>query len=209
MLQIMIRYCLISLLLLTGIAHAEVYRWVDKNGNVVFSDSPPAKGSPESRKAEKIKIAPITTVPSFKPQPEPQAADATSNSKDTGKERATVGRYTVFVITSPPAGESVRNNAGNVNIEFDVVPPLDVVAGHSVHVFMDGEEVANGQQTGFVLNNVDRGTHTLYGEIKNLQGDLIGKTNRISFTLQRHSVLFNKPSNSSPGAPLPSGGTRP
>ncbi len=40
-----------------GIAHGEVYRWVDDNGNVVFGDSPP----PSLKKAKKLKPIVIET----------------------------------------------------------------------------------------------------------------------------------------------------
>jgi len=57
------RFFLIALLLLTGLAQAQQYRWVDKNGRVQFTDTPPPAGAKDVRKteteAEKPAAAPL------------------------------------------------------------------------------------------------------------------------------------------------------
>lgn len=51
---------LLMLLLLSGPSRAEVYKWVDKNGTVQFSDKQPSTAPKPGSKVEKVKIEVVT-----------------------------------------------------------------------------------------------------------------------------------------------------
>jgi len=59
--------CALSATLLAGSASAGIYRWVDADGRIVYSDSPPKNGGTKPVKLETGVVAP--TAP-----PEPKAA---------------------------------------------------------------------------------------------------------------------------------------
>lgn len=169
------------LLLLLGIlivlpAMGDVYRSVDEDGNVVFSDKP-------SPNAEKVEINEVQTIdpgstPKFKYSPphEPQGPAAS---------------YTNISITSPSNDEALSANDGNVSVSVSVEPHL--FPGHIIVLYLDGSPAgeSNGQ---FNLTNLDRGTHTLAAAVKNQQsGQEVIKSETITFTVHRHSIQ-HKPS---------------
>lgn len=45
MIKLMLMLAVAGILMAEGLMAGEIYRWTDKNGNIVFSDSPPASGS--------------------------------------------------------------------------------------------------------------------------------------------------------------------
>ncbi len=168
------------LLLLPLIATAEtnVYRSVDADGNVVFSDEP-------SEGAETIQIDEIQTVPTehreFKYTP--------SEKKDT------VSDYASLVILSPENDTAVRENAGNLSIKLQTEPALR--AGDQIVLYMDGQEVDRGNKTAFDLVNLDRGTHSLSAEIV-VAGSPVIRSEEITFTLLRHSSQHPPPTKPPP-----------
>ena len=158
---------LISSLLFCFVSSAEVYRSVDADGNVVFSDEP-------TPNAEKVIIPEVQTVP-------PPNAGNFRYKSPQGKPRS----YTL-AITSPADDAAIRDNAGNISVSVSVEPRL--FSGDKLVIYMDGKEVGTG--TSVSLQNVDRGTHQLRAVIKD-RNDRIRKSSKsVSFHMLRH---FNKP----------------
>ena len=157
--------------------HAQVYRWTDEQGNLHFSDSPP-----ESRDFEEVDIPPVLSVPAFK-APEQSAETSLDNEPDPKV-------YQRFRIIHPENDSAIRNNAGDLSVSLAMEPPLK--GNHSIVLFMDGISVAEGRQSTFQLNNVDRGTHTLHAEVRDSAGTTLLTTDPVEFSILRVSVL-NKP----------------
>jgi hypothetical protein len=178
----MIRIALVTVLLWAGIAGADsIYRWENKDGTVVYSDEPPPK-STEASKIEPEELPALQVIPSLDvPAPAPPAADQAAKPS-----RA----YEYFSISQPQAESSIRANDGSVTIALSLQPSLSTAAGHSIHLYLDGNEIAQGAQTSFRLNDVDRGTHSLRAEVKTRDGETLISTNTITFTLLRYSRLF-------------------
>jgi hypothetical protein len=179
-------------------AGSEVYRWQDAQGNTVFSDTPPGKGQARGG-TQRIELPPAQTMPAFKPPPPSPAPQGTSVASAA---RVT---YERFAIVSPEADSATRNNAGNLNIETVLEPPLQ--AGDYVVLYLDGQAVAEGPQTTFQLFHVDRGTHTVHAVVRDGEHRSVIATKPLSFTLLRVSVLTN-PLRPRP-EPLPSGPRQP
>lgn len=57
---------LLAVLVSSG-AGAAVYRWVDADGRIYYSDSPPKQSSAKSVKLPSNNVAPVTPVPKAKP----------------------------------------------------------------------------------------------------------------------------------------------
>lgn len=69
-----IRYSAVLLLVLAATAQAQVYKWVDASGRVVFTDTPP----PSNVKSQAMKIKPGSSAPvADKTQESAKPADAT------------------------------------------------------------------------------------------------------------------------------------
>src|ERR1041385_2329034 len=166
-----VSWILVFLLCCAYAAQATVYRVIDAQGNITFTDEAPKPGE----QYEKVDISPPNVVPMEVPTvvtAPPPASNAASP-------------YRSFSITSPANDSAVRENAGNVDVSLNIAPALNAPGGHRVVVLMDGASVAQGSELNYRLLNVDRGTHELQAEVKNASGERIALTQPVTFTLQR------------------------
>ncbi len=163
----------LALVVLICPAQAEIYRYLDAEGNVTFSNQPPP-----GVKAEPLELAPVNTVGGERSS----RSEARSGREQAPEEAA----YERFAITQPEHDTAVRNNAGNITISLDLSPELR--PSDEVYLYLDGVEVAHGAITSFALTNVDRGTHQVHAEIKDAEGKTLAKTPSVTFTLQRVHV---------------------
>lgn len=183
------RITLLSILLLLMLpVSAGIYKSVDENGNVVFSDQPSAG-------AEEIEKKEIMTVPSTVPDID------FSRGEDEKSEQEP---YENIAITSPANDSAIRDNAGNISVNIATKPALG--NGHQIVIYLDGTEVARDPVTAFDFQNVDRGTHTLAAAVANNEGKELKRSAEISFSLLRHSVQNQ---NQNPGAGAPVSPTNP
>jgi hypothetical protein len=168
-------FLILALVILTCPAQAEIYRYLDAEGNVTFSNQPPP-----GVKAEPVELAPVNTVGGGGP-----STSAPRPSQEPGQASEEAG-YESFAITQPEDGAAVRNNAGNITISVDISPGLR--PSNEVYLYLDGMEVGHGAVTHFALTNVDRGTHQVHAEVKDAKDKTLAKTPSVTFTLQRVHV---------------------
>ncbi len=192
------------LLLLTGVVHAEVYRWTDDQGVTHYSDKPHGGAKP-------VELPPIQVVPAFKPPPgeTTSAAPAKPSSAE---------RYATAHIASPADGATLRDNTGTISVQLSVAP--DAKAGDYFRVVLDGTE-SPGRHGGAsaVLTEVPRGTHTIGANIYGPNDNLLKQVPSVTVYLHEASTNPNPlqpadPNNpykpSQPAAPYkssPSNGT--
>jgi len=163
---------------------AQMYKWVDKEGNISYSDQPPYKGA-EQLDAPALSTMPATTAPKKSP------ATADTPEDETDKE---VTSYSRLTITSPANDASIRENTGNVSVSFSITPALDSNNGHYFSISMDGKVVKNKiTSTSASLSNVDRGTHKVRISVKDKSGKTLLKSKTITFHLLRFSQLQRQP----------------
>lgn len=161
--------------------HADLFKWVDENGEVIYSDQPP----PVSENQEKFlldegKLPALISTPAQKVPLSPQ----------TTKKNEEENQIQSVNITFPEHDTAVRSNAGTLNIQLAVNPPLDSNSRESLILLMDGVEVYRGKSNQVTLYEVDRGTHLLEAKMLSANGQIISSSEVISFTLQRFSALF-------------------
>ena len=173
---------LIILLMLSVCAQAELFKWVDEEGNIIYSDQPPVGAEKSEHQVDEEKLPPIITTPAL----EQPARSSTSSSS-----LQPIERYKKLAIVSPENDTAIRQNAGNVSINVAIEPYLFNERGDLLVIYMDGLEVARGRESSVQLIEVDRGTHTIGAEIISANGKTLKKAKSVTFTLQRHSVLFN------------------
>ena len=174
------RYLTIALFLFFSFssdAH-DIYRTVDKDGNVIFTDVP-------SEGAEKIQLKETTTITSLDVE--------SSSSLATPRQDEQAIPYKSVSIVNPNNDEAIRDNAGNVNIKLSIKPAL--LPGHEVVVYVDGEEKTSGTGTTFNLENIDRGTHQLRASIKDHEGHILVSSKSTTFHMLRQSIIKPRPGN--------------
>lgn len=166
---------LISLIISVGSAHATIYRSVDGQGNVIFSDQPGNGG-------EALDLPP---VPTYTPPPAPASLAPGSS----GRTPAPTAGYDRFVVVAPGDGQAFWDNAGNVEVRVVLEPGLRTEAGHRVIFYLDGEADGEaGTATSKVFENLDRGEHSVEAVIIDASGQTVQSTGKIGFQLHRQSL---------------------
>jgi len=161
------------MLLIAGPVTAEVYRNVDAQGNVTFSDEP-------SKGAEAVKVKPVTTITLPKPQ----------NVRETDKLREDVKRegsvYESVSFTYPENEQAFYSGSGDVRFDMRSTPGLE--PGHKYEVTLDGQPVGQSTSGSVDVSNVYRGTHNAGIHIVDKNGVQIKTGSPVRFTVHRPST---------------------
>ncbi len=165
---------------------AEIYTCKDADGKTIYTDSPSG-----CTNAETVKTDELPTLIPTKP------LASTPRTTSTNTELEDKNKYTALTITSPTNDSTVRNNQGNITINFQASPALQTRVGHKYVVTIDGTEVYSGSSTITALKNVDRGTHTIGVKVVDANGSTKISATPVTFTLQRFSALQNVQGDSS------------
>jgi hypothetical protein len=176
----------IFVLLLAGAtADARIYKTVDEDGNVVFTDVPPKDNQQSIELSQGNRYAPVTV-----PKAAPTVNDPADDEADAEDAGSSIG-YERLAIASPVNDEPVRENAGNLTVDLTIRPPLNTDRGHHVEILMDGAPFAHGQSDGgtIELTNIDRGTHSLQAHILDASGNILVTSQPVTFHMLRVSVL--------------------
>ncbi len=162
-----------SLLLLTQSALAfekkKLYKWVDKNGNVHYSDKP-VKGAVEH------KVKRLPTIKMEKPKANPLG------SFSSDKKPPHFSNYESIAISSPENDGVIRNNASIVNLTAQLTPPLQ--PKHQLRFYLDGSSnLAKVGETSLQIEKVAFGEHSAYVAVYDHQGKKLSQSKSVKFTL--------------------------
>ena len=161
------------LLLLIHPLQADIYKWVDSNGNVHFSDvSQPG--------AETVTLPPTQT---YSPAQTSESLPSVPKLKHQQKQMT----YTKILIVEPKDQDTIRSNPGDLSVLALVEPALN--KGDMVQLLYDGAPVDSPQTgLGFSLKNVYRGAHTLQVQVLSEEGTIIGKSPTITIYMHHSRV---------------------
>jgi Domain of unknown function (DUF4124) len=185
---------LVFTVLSVGAAADQIYRTVDANGNVVFTDVPPVnrEGQPDG---EKVTVEPANIY-------EPPVV-ATPTQASTTTSTGAPSYYSELVIVDPVDDATVRENAGEVLIQAVTTPTLR--SDHRMLLVFDGAPTEVEAVDGvFELSNVDRGTHTAAARVVNSDDVVLIESAPVTFHLLRYAL----PQSEAP-APTPHAAQRP
>ncbi len=154
-------------------AHGQVYRHVDAQGNVTYSDEPMEGG-------EAIEVKPVTTVT----LPKPQVVLETDKLREEVKREGAV--YDSVAIVSPTNDQAFHSGSGDV--EFRVTSSPALKQGHKYEVTLDGQPVGQTTSDVIVVNNVFRGTHEARAHIVDENGVQVKTGDPVTFTVHRPSL---------------------
>ena len=156
-------------------ATADVWRWVDENGVVHFSDTP-VEGAERIDVSEasrttgaRVYTPPPRTSADGEPAPEPEEAFS----------------YESLTIASPAAEETLWNIEGTLNVSLALNPGLQ--SGHQVRVYFNGEpRMVNS--TSFTIDEVWRGVHNIQAEVLDETGKLMIRSQPNRFYVQQNTI---------------------
>ena len=153
---------------------AEVFMYVDAQGNRVFTDQP---------KSGNAKRVPLTTNNRIAANP----TNAAPLLAQSSPEVQALLHYEVLRIMIPEPDATIRSNTGEVIVSATNEPALQ--PGHRYRLLLDGQPTAEpGLSPVFPLSNIDRGSHTLSVEILDEQGRIVERTASQPFHMQRTSL---------------------
>ncbi|QYJ79066.1 DUF4124 domain-containing protein [Shewanella acanthi] len=163
-------FTLLSLLLISLLAQATVYKWVDKDGKVHYSDEPHPK-------AEVVELNEKTQNQIALPIP------SVSNEPTTKAEPI---KYQV-IITSPQEEETLRDNNGDLDVTVTVTPEIKGKLLFSLK--LDGQTIGSPQERPiFHLTNIDRGEHTIVVDAMLQNGKVFASSQPRKIFLHQASV---------------------
>lgn len=150
-----------SLVLATGWAQQKVYKHVDENGKVVYSDEP------LNDSAEEVKLKPLSVV-----QIDKLAGTIPPSTAAVAEEPPNLGyKYDVFRIASPGDKSTLTGSQQSVTASLEIFPELR--DQHMIRYFYDGLPVATVKSTTYRFSDVFRGEHTLGAAVIDGAGQLV------------------------------------
>lgn len=175
---------------------AQVYKVVDKDGNVTYTDQPPADGSGP------IELKPISVVEAPTYQTAPKAGDETNAEDKEMSIRDLRKNYRDFAIVSPQQEESVWRPDGPFPVAWNTRYALQ--EGMQVTIFLDGKRHSTTTQQMVPMANLDRGEHVLTAQLRDANNRLVAEAAPVTFFV-RQPGLYNRALNAPP-APKPNNG---
>jgi len=154
------RHVLLSLVLLVPtLVAGQVYRWVDPDGTIHYSDRP-------------VTGADTLGVPVRKAPHQEMRAPG----------QAFPGPYAQFEIITPADNETIRDPEGNVQVGLVLEPAL--MDGHRLQILTDGAP-ATGEAPGTQLriSGLPLGTHQIQAKVINAEGAPIASSSIVHFHL--------------------------
>jgi hypothetical protein len=152
---------------------ATVYKWVDENGVVHYSDQP-------HENAQKVELkAPQTyTAPKAPPAP-PQPARNPAQKPAPAYQSCSIAE---------PANDQMFMNTDTVTAAVAVQPA--VRPGDTAVVTLDGQRVPGVPANGgaFTISPVDRGTHSIQMAVQDPNGATVCQSQPVTFHVQQPSL---------------------
>jgi Domain of unknown function (DUF4124) len=183
-----IAFTLMSLVCSVALA-TTVYKWVDENGVVHYSDQPHPN-------AQKLQIEGVQTYSS-------KGANVPSPSASESDTRADSGRPYQGCAVAQPLDQQNLPNAQSVFIRVATDPTPR--AGDHIYITLDGQGLNGGQPTGMSFNvtPIDRGAHTVQAQVRDNSGQVLCQTPSITFYVQQPNLFSPGAAGGASTAPAP------
>jgi hypothetical protein len=166
---------------LAALAEGEIYKVVDENGNVTYTDQRPSSG------AQPMDLPELSIIKTDPPQSvTAQAAENDPNRPLTTRELRR--QLSDFRILQPQPEETFWGTGNQVTVSWG--SDRDVPPGLSARLYVDGQAQA-APATGSVTLTLDRGEHNVYVELLDSRNRRVLTTSTVTFFVKQGSTLFN------------------
>lgn len=170
------------------LAHT-IYKQVDEDGSVTYSDEPMTDGA-QPMDLPEISVVDRTPAPVI----EGAAGDGPQEGGE-GEEEAAV--YTRLEILSPRSEETFWLPEARIYAVVQVSPSL--APNHSLRYALNGQNLANTRSVRLQLDDMVRGAHQLTVRVVDAQGRTQASAEPVTFYVQQPSAI--PPANPAPRAP--------
>jgi hypothetical protein len=155
---------------------AQVYKQVDEDGNITYTDQPDSAADT----ATLAKLSPLNQIPTLLAPTDDKALAETADG-----ETELFAGYNSALIVSPENDSIIPHSQISIVIQLSLSPHLQ--AGHRVQFWFDGapqdQPVA---ATSYQIDNIERGSHSLSARVLNAQGQLLISTASVEVHVKRH-----------------------
>ena len=178
--NMLLKSLLLTALMFSISADAGLYKGLDEEGNVVYSDTP-------FDNAWEINPPPLTVTKPFKIPPKEMVKDADEETASPATQ------YTQFNIVSPTDNETIRN-VPNLTVNMQITPKLDIIKGDNIWLYFDGKPlVKNSRSLSIPIGRADRGSHMVQAQLRNKTGKIIKRSNLITIHVKQSFVPVAPP----------------
>ncbi|MGE0032101.1 MAG: DUF4124 domain-containing protein [Steroidobacteraceae bacterium] len=154
----------------------EIYRWIDKDGQVHYSDQP---GAPNAERVILADPNAYESEPSFG-----DYAPAASAPEDTDTDE--VAAYESLAIVQPTPDQVFFGADATVVVAAELGGTLR--PDHTVVFFVNGNRRPAGSGLTLELQNLDRGSHFLRAAVLDQNGDPVITSQQITFHVREPSI---------------------
>lgn len=181
--------CILLAAALPALAAAEVYKTTDKDGNVVYTDQPPADGSAP------IELRELSVVPA--PEYETPAMRTTGVEEGEADLGALRRGYRDFKLVSPVSEQTIVGTGNVVSVEWTT--RFELQPGMAVIVQVDGQPMPPSTASVISTQPLDRGEHQVSAELVDAQQRSIAKAGPVTVFVHQNSAQFNRPARAGGG----------
>lgn len=181
-----VRGIAMAAIVVSGTLAAQVYKVVDENGNVIYTDQPPGDGSAP------MDLPEITVIETDYSNPEVAVADAEAQAAEEAERNASPRElrrmFRDFRLLSPAPEETFWGTANTVVVSWAAGSPYE--DGMTVSVVVDGQpqEASPSENVPVTL---DRGEHQVYAVLRDARGRRVVTTDTVTFYVKQQSALIN------------------
>ncbi len=177
-------FSLLVLVLSFSAVHAEIYKWVDSEGNVHYGDQPDTAAARPMKNLPGLSTYAPPVVPEQEEPLSREGADVTTAPGRPAPTEGGVQEYRSISIVSPEEGGTVRSSPGTVQLFIALAPVLR--QGDYLKVILDGKSLKEKYRgTVISLQNIDRGEHKVAVAVYNKKGRKLLQSDTRSFFLHR------------------------
>jgi hypothetical protein len=148
--------------------NGEVYKWVDENGVVHYTDKPPS---------ETVKPAKLPPLQTYR---QGTAPDLTKFDRaGTPARPAAASAAPQIQVVTPANDETFHGGDRTVPVAVVLTPALG--AGQRLIYMLDGKTAGSSSGTSYAFTDVDRGTHTASVAVVDADGQELTRSSGVTF----------------------------
>jgi len=157
-----------------------VYKVVDDQGNITYTDAPPAETV-----MDEVLLPAINPISSPAPRPAPNSeATRSPESADAEPVMAFTG-YSSAALAAPLDGSLVHFDEPSLMVQVALTPPLE--ADHLVQFYVDGSAYGSAiPASSLSIGGLERGSHRISARVLSSQGAVLAITESVTVHVQRH-----------------------
>lgn len=159
------RICIVFILCLPILTSAAIYKKIDSNGKVYFSD----RLMPE---AVLIQLKPVNIYSST------QAVDNSVDKTSANQQTTAESTYKKFTMIQPNEQQTFQNQP-EIQAVIEIEPALKV--GDKVEWCLDGALYQQSQNTQITLGSLNRGEHKLQAKLRGINNQILLISQTVTF----------------------------